>query len=69
VPTSLTLTFRVENSAAPISLTEQGPLLEPLLARFLQDHPNTPRRIDPARRCHHWEGALPNLLLAGFTLP
>jgi hypothetical protein len=70
VPTSLTLTFRVENCTAPVSLTGQGSLLEPLLARFLQDHPNA-RRItvlltDHAeivarlaavlRACANWDG-------------
>jgi hypothetical protein len=43
VPTSLSLTLRVEGRAPGVSLAEQASLLEPLLARFLQDHPNTPR--------------------------
>jgi hypothetical protein len=43
VPTSLALTFRVEGRTTPTSLAEQGSLLGPLLARFLQDHANTPR--------------------------
>jgi hypothetical protein len=43
VPTSLALTLHVDGRATPIGLAEQGSLLEPLLDRFLQDHPNTPR--------------------------
>jgi hypothetical protein len=43
VPTSLALTFRIDGRAPPVSLAEQGSLLEPLLTRFLQDHPKTPR--------------------------
>ncbi len=37
LPTSRTLTFRVEHHTAPMGLAEQGSLLEPLLARFLQE--------------------------------
>ena len=43
VPTSLALTLRIEGRTPPVSLAEQASLLEPLLARFLQDHPKTPR--------------------------
>jgi hypothetical protein len=43
VPTSLTLTFRVEGRTTPTSLAEQASLLRVLLARLLQDHPKTPR--------------------------
>jgi hypothetical protein len=43
VPTSVSLTFRVQGRTTPTSLAEQGSLLKPLLGRFLQDYPNTPR--------------------------
>ena len=43
VPTSLSLTLRIEGRTPPVSLAEQASLLEPLLARFLQDNPKTPR--------------------------
>ena len=43
VPTSLALTLRIEGRTPPVSLAEQASLLEPLLARFLQDNPKTPR--------------------------
>ena len=36
------LTLRIKGRAPPVSLAEQGSLLEPLLTRFLQDHPKTP---------------------------
>ncbi len=70
VPTSLSLTFRVEGGTTPMRLAEQGSLLAPLLTRFLQDHPNTPRvtvlLTDQAElvarlatvlgACAHWDG-------------
>jgi len=43
VPTSVTLTLRMEGRPPPVSTAEQASLLEPLLARFLEDHPKTPR--------------------------
>jgi hypothetical protein len=43
VPTSMTLILRIEGRPPPISVAEQASLLEPLLARFLQDHLKTPR--------------------------
>jgi hypothetical protein len=43
VPASQTLVLRMQGTASPVPLAEQASLLEPLLGRFLQDHPETPR--------------------------
>ncbi len=43
VPTSLSLTLRMQGRATSTSLAEQASLLEPLLDRFLQDHRETAR--------------------------
>ena len=42
VPNSQTLLLRMQGPV-PVPLADQASLLEPLFARFLQDHPATPR--------------------------
>lgn len=42
VPTSQTLMLRMQGHPSPMALADQASLLEPLLGRFLQDHPKTP---------------------------
>ena len=42
VPTSLLVILRTQGGPTPMMLTEQASLLEPLLARLLQDHPEIP---------------------------
>ena len=43
VPTSATLILRVQGGPTPTSMSVQGELLVPLLARFLADYPDTRR--------------------------
>jgi hypothetical protein len=45
VPTSQTLMLRMQGRSPPVPLAEQAALLEPLLSRFLQDHPKPPRVV------------------------
>jgi hypothetical protein len=44
VPASQTLILRMQGRSPPVPLAEQAALLEPLLDRFLQDHPK-PQRV------------------------